>query len=42
MSSFALGTGFVVSKDGRSRAQTTTGVDATGRQIHNVVFWERQ
>ena len=32
----------VVARDGQSRAQTTNGVDARGRPIHNVVIWERQ
>ena len=32
----------VVARDGRSRTQTTDGVDARGRPIHNIVFWERQ
>jgi hypothetical protein len=32
----------VVARDGQSRTQTTDGVDARGRPIHNVVFWERQ
>ena len=32
----------VVSRDGMSRTQTTTGTDARGRTIDNVVFWDRQ
>jgi hypothetical protein len=32
----------VVARDGKSRTQTTTGIDAKGRPIRNVVFWERQ
>lgn len=32
----------VVARDGKSRTQTTTGTDAQGRKISNVVFWERQ
>jgi len=32
----------VVARDGQSRTQTTDGVDARGRTIHNVVLWERR
>lgn len=32
----------VVARDGKSRTQTTTGTNAQGRKIDNVVFWEKQ
>ena len=32
----------VVAKDGKSRTSTTTGVNADGQKIHNVVAWEKQ
>jgi hypothetical protein len=32
----------VISKDGKTRTQTVTGVNAKGEKIHNVVVLERQ
>jgi hypothetical protein len=35
-------TRIVVSKDGRTRTLTQTGKDASGRDVHNVVVYEKQ
>ncbi|HYR83261.1 MAG TPA: hypothetical protein VE422_04205 [Terriglobia bacterium] len=32
----------VYAKDGKSRTETFTGIDAQGRKIHNVTVWDKQ
>jgi histidinol dehydrogenase len=33
---------WVYARDGKSRTQTTTGADAQGQKVNNVVVWDKQ